>query len=382
VISSSTAERAGVVVAALVWLASPATAWAQDLFEDETEESGNEPADGDEHDGEPEPREDDHAPDDGVATPPSERGGEQTDDRGGSGQGDRAAAESLTRVGEGLIELGRYDEACAKLEQSVEAYPLGDALLLLGECYERLGKLASSWAAYRQAAARYRAMRDAKREVALTRADTLEPKVPKLTLLAKQRVSGMIVVRDDTEFGVGVIGVPLAVDPGRHRLLVRADGYEPWTLELDLQPSERRTIEIPSLVRRTEPTRSVPTTSVRSGRGALFYAGVIVAGAGAASLASGALLAASASRDVSTAESSNDLCGASRSCTPAGRDLVARADRKAIAATTTLAVGAAAVVTGFVLVVVDPGGAQQEVGLTVSPLAGPGVGGITLGGSF
>ncbi|MEQ9319807.1 MAG: hypothetical protein RIF41_11660, partial [Polyangiaceae bacterium] len=299
---------------------------------------------------------------------------------GGRGQGDRAAAESLVRVGKGLIELGRYDEACAKLEQSLEAYALGDAALLLGECYERLGKLASSWAAYRQAAARYRAARDAKREVALTRARRLEPKVPKLTLLTAQRLPGMRIMRDDTEFGVGVLGVPLAVDPGVHRLEVRAHGYEPWVLEVELKPSERRTLDIPTLTRAD--ADETTGAKVYRGRGPLFYAGVIVAGTGVASVASGVLLAASASRDVNTAESTPELCGASRICTPEGRDLVDRADRKAIAATVTLAAGAAAVATGFILVVVDPGASVAEVGVHVGPLVGPGVGGLTLGGSF
>lgn len=378
--SSRIADAFWLALAVGVWLAStPTIAAAQDPFDEPQAEAGEDtdggatveptgPEGSDPEVAEPDP------------PPFTEDPSDSSPDLGGRGQGDRAAAESLARVGEGLMELGRYDEACAKLEQSLEAYALGDAALLLGECYERLGKLASSWAAYRQAAARYRAARDAKREVALTRARRLEPQVPKLTLLTAQRLPGMRILRDDTEFGVGVLGVPLAVDPGAHRFEVRAEGYEPWVLEIDVQPSERRTLDIPALTR-ARPV-STPSAITSRGRGPLFYAGVIVAGTGAASVASGVLLAASASRDVRTAESSPDLCGSDRICTPAGRDLVDRADRKAIAATVTLAVGAAAVATGFILVVVDPGDRGTEVGVHVGPLVGPGAGGLTLGGAF
>lgn len=360
-------------------MASASVASAQDVF-DEPAGAENDAAEGEASDAVTDEGTDETGSTVTETDPPPDDPPESNPDLGGRGQGDRAAADSLARVGKGLIELGRYDEACAKLEQSLEAYALGDAALLLGECYERLGKLASSWAAYRQAAARYRASRDAKREVALTRARQLEPKVPKLTLLTAQRLPGLRIVRDDTEFGVGVLGVPLAVDPGAHRLEVRAHGYQPWVLEIDMKPSERRTLEIPMLTR-AEAQEGV-SVRVHRGRGPLFYAGVIVAGTGAASVASGILLAASASRDVSTAESNPELCGASRTCTPEGRDLVDRADRKAVAATVTLAVGAAAVATGFIFVVVDPGASSADVGLVVSPLAGPGIGGLTLGGSF
>ena len=380
--SSRIADAFGVALAIAIASSSTVVS-AQDIFDESAPESDDGSNDGtDGSDGATDEGTEEASPPPSTATEPASgfEDPESNPDLGGRGQGDRAAAESLVRVGKGLIELGRYDEACAKLEQSLEAYALGDAALLLGECYERLGKLASSWAAYRQAAARYRAARDAKREVALTRARRLEPKVPKLTLLTAQRLPGMRIMRDDTEFGVGVLGVPLAVDPGVHRLGVRAHGYEPWVLEVELKPSERRTLDIPTLTRAD--ADETTGAKVYRGRGPLFYAGVIVAGTGVASVASGVLLAASASRDVNTAESTPELCGASRICTPEGRDLVDRADRKAIAATVTLAAGAAAVATGFILVVVDPGASVAEVGVHVGPLVGPGVGGLTLGGSF
>jgi hypothetical protein len=398
--------RFGRLVVLLVSFSLAGEAYGQERPADtpaEVQESGSEPseeapveADGsaeDESSGEGEAESGEAAESTREVTPSLPvPGADEPEDVGreGRGQGDRAAAESLVRVGRGLMELGRYDEACAKLEQSMDASPSGEAALLLGECSERLGRLAAAWAVYRQAAAHFRASGDSRREVALTRARELEPKVPKLTLRAALRLPKMRIQRDDTDFGIGVLGVPLAVDPGPHRLEVRAEGYEPWTMDLELKPSERRTIEIPALQRLApaEPDSPGSAPARPRGRGPLFYGGVITAGAGAASVAVGALLGASASRDVSAAESSEALCGASRLCTPEGRELVNRADRKAIAATVTLSLGAAAVATGLVLIIADPGESPREGDratgprLDLRPMPTRAGGGLALGGRF
>ena len=302
----------------------------------------------------------------------------------GAGQGDRAAAESLARVGRGLMDLGQYPEACPKLEQSIEAAPSGPTALLLGECLERLGRIASAWASYRQAAALLTAGDDpAAAEMARQHALRLEPLVPKLTISAGSRPPGMEVWRDDTRFGAGVLGVPLAVDPGSLRIEARAPDHRPWSTTVAIRPSERLSVVIPALT----PIGQQPVTvrvDSSSARGGLFLAGVISAGAGIAAMATGALLGASAGRDVNRAEADDALCGAARRCTPAGRELIDEAEAKALGSTLALSLGAVALVGGFVMVLIDPAvgssapetGADSAAALTATPWAGLDGGGM------
>jgi hypothetical protein len=373
-------------------------AWAQpaDLFDDRAEDdkpSGADPDAGDPDAGDPDAGDPDAGdpdagdpdagdpdggdPDggdpDGGNPDGGDPAGDPDDGRAATGQGDHAAAESLARVGKGLMELGQYAEACPKLEQSMDAAADGDVSMLLGECYERQGRLAAAWATYRQGAALLRATGSSRAEVLAARAVALEPKVPKLTLLAREVRPGMRVLRDDTRFGAGILGVPVAVDPGAHRIEVTAEGFQPWSTEIELKASERRTLEIPPL-KRAAPTKP-DAVAVSTGHGSLFYAGVISAGAGAASLAVGALLAASASRDVRVAETNDTFCGPDRLCTQDGLDLIATADAKAIGATVTLSVGAAAIAAGFIMVIVDPGASPAERSLSFAPLVLPKGGG-------
>jgi hypothetical protein len=58
-----------------------------------------------------------------------------------------------------------------------------------------------------------------------------------------------------------------------------------------------------------------------------------------------------AARDVHTAEADGALCGNDKRCTPEGYALIERAEREAIASTTLVAVGTAAVVAGLATLV-------------------------------
>lgn len=286
---------------------------------------------------------------------------------------DRAAAESLRRVGVGLMELGQYEEACPKLEQSMEAAADGETAWALAECFDEQGKLASAWAAYRQARSLLRG--DPRAEEASSRAIDLEPRVPKLTVVPTQALPGVQVWRDGTRFGVGLFGVPLATDPGVHAIEVRADGYAPWSTTVEIKASERVTVQVPALTRvevsvgRDAAATGTPSTVRRDGRDALWYAGLIATGVGVGAVAAGGILGLVASRDVRAAEADDALCGADRRCTPAGLDAIEGADQKATASTVLVASGATVALAGFA-VLLWPRGTVEEVGL-LAPAVGP-----------
>ncbi len=306
-------------------------------------------------------------------------------DQGTAGESDTAAAHSLHQLGEALMRMGDLDEACPKLEQSLAAEVSSETALLLALCHDKQGKLASAWAGYRQAAVMLRAAgRDADAHQAAERALDLGPKVPKLTIVPAQRVPGMEIWRDGVKFGAGVFGVPVAINPGKHTVDVRAAGYQSWSTELSIGANgDRPIVAVPPLRKLSSGPQTGPTTE-GSGRSWLFTTGVISAGAGAASVGLGAILGLVAARDIRTAESDETLCGADRQCSDEGYALVERADREALGATIAIAAGSVAVVAGFVLVVLDTGLQTAEgeedrgVRAQLEPLVGPTINGLSL----
>src|SRR5262245_51965919 len=62
------------------------------------------------------------------------------------------AAEALFQQGRELLELGNYAAACQRFEASQRLDAGLGTLLFLGECYDKLGKSASAWKAFADAA--------------------------------------------------------------------------------------------------------------------------------------------------------------------------------------------------------------------------------------
>jgi len=318
--------------------------------------------------------------------PPTDEEGR---DQATPGESDAAAAQSLHQLGQALMRMGDLDEACPKLEQSLAAEVSPETALLLALCHDKQGKLASAWAGYRQAAVMLKdGGRAADARQAAERALDLEPQVPKLTIVPAQKVPGMEIWRDGVKFGGELFGVPVAINPGKHTVEIRATGFHSWSTEVDVGAAgDRPMVVVPPLAeRQSQPI--TPEAASSSGRGWMFTAGVLTAGAGAASIGLGTILGLVAARDIHTAESDELLCGRDRQCTDEGYALIERADREALGSTIAIAAGSIAVVAGFVLVVVDPYESSEEgkpqLGLEarLTPLVGPTFQGFGVAGRF
>src|SRR6188508_1232334 len=74
-----------------------------------------------------------------------------------SGESRRAAAEALFIEGRRLVAEGKTAEGCAKFAESQALDPGVGTLLNLARCYERIGRTASAWTTYREAASRAQA---------------------------------------------------------------------------------------------------------------------------------------------------------------------------------------------------------------------------------
>jgi serine/threonine-protein kinase len=140
-------------------------------------------------------------------------------------------AEALFSEGKQLLDSGRHAEACPKLAESERLDPAPGTELSLADCYERIGRLASAWVTFRDAAsAAERGGRPEWARFATERARLLEARVNTLTVRATgaARVAGLELTRGGTPLGPSVLGVAVPVDPGNYLLTARAPGRTPW----------------------------------------------------------------------------------------------------------------------------------------------------------
>jgi hypothetical protein len=215
----------------------------------------------------------------------------------------KAAAEALFDEGRDLVGQGQYEAACRRFEQSQAIDPGVGTLLYLGDCYERVGRLASAWAMYREASSAAQASGQAERsQVAFERARRLTPNLSKLAVMnaVENRVDGFEVVINDKHLSPALFGVAFPVDAGRYRLLASAPGHVSWSALIEIKAGgDQQLVQIPAL-----PLASVPAAArtVASAAHAGATTGLPVAsGAAAGGAASGVSPVSSAVPPAATA---------------------------------------------------------------------------------
>jgi len=161
-----------------------------------------------------------------------------------------AGAELLFREGRDLIKHGKLAAGCGKLEASDRLEPSVGTLLNLGDCREKLGQLATAWAAFRRAEAiAHRDGKDRRREAeARRRAARLEGQLPKLEIDVSHPIDDLVVRRDGEVVDPATFGTPLPVDPGMHAIVATAAGHLPWKKTLNID-GRRAQVTVPALDR-------------------------------------------------------------------------------------------------------------------------------------
>jgi hypothetical protein len=150
---------------------------------------------------------------------------------------DKAMAEMLFDQGLASMRQGQYEQACAQLEQSQAVERGIGTMLYLAECYEKLGRTASAWAMFREAASAAGAESQPDRaKQGSARAARLEPLLSKLTIHvpAESRVPGLEVSRDGVAVPNAVYDLALPLDPGDHHVEARATGRVAWSIVVSL----------------------------------------------------------------------------------------------------------------------------------------------------
>jgi hypothetical protein len=168
--------------------------------------------------------------------------------RGARAEGDKTTAEALFSEGRRLMAAGNYAAACEKFASSRKLDDgLGTTLNLAG-CYEKLGRTASAWAEFRDAAATARQTGAREREqFARDRVAALEKKLSRLTLTAAKTEPDERISRDGAVVDRGVLGTAIPVDPGSHVLEAVAPGKKKWSVVIDVRPASQVAVSIPAL---------------------------------------------------------------------------------------------------------------------------------------
>ena len=313
------------------------------------------------------------------------------------------AAESLFREGRALIKQGKLQDGCDKLEASELIEPSVGTLLNIGDCRERLGKLATAWAAFRKAEAMAKQSgKDPKREQeARKRAQRLEPQLPTLTIAVAKPMPGLVIKRNGEKIDTAVLGTDVPVDPGNYRITAEAPGYKPWSLDISLVIRGKRQITIPTLDReapppvavapsnrtidiapapRAEPPvqvvyRPVPVRHTGSSWTTSREAAIGVGAVGALAFGVGAYYGLHANDLESRA---NKVCPGTTCGDPVGLSLNHDAQDSATRANVAFVLGGAAVATATVLWIVGAPDARHEI----RPAIGPDGVGATFSGRF
>lgn len=318
-----------------------------------------------------------------------------------SAQNDKAAAEALFDAGVRLMKQNSFAEACPKLEESERMDPAVGTLLYLGECYERVGRTASAWATFREAASLATNSNQPDRaRVASNRAQELEPKLSRLSVeLAPDvaRIPGVVVKRGTQRLEPSLFGTPLPVDPGEYRIEVTAPGYETWTTPIKVEAGgASASVRVPGLVKGPEVAPAAPPTSqapLKAGadappsksnasppsRGLTTgqTLGLVLGGVGVVGLGLGTYFGV---RTISKNSDAERFCNADNRCNQEGIDLTEKAKQDATSSNIAFAVGGALVAVGGI-VFLSTGHSESER-VTLVPLLGPGTAAASVSGRF
>ncbi len=303
----------------------------------------------------------------------------------GVASADDAAAKALFDQGKTLFAEGKYGEACAKLEASFELSALSSTRGLLGACYEKVGKLASAWAAYRDSAAIAARQGHAERaQAARDKATELEPRLAKVQIDASavRETPGIAIKLDGAAYPLAAMGNELPIDAGPHVLEATADDFKPWKTTIDVQDGERQSVVIAAL--EPDPSRRlmIEARLADERRVAGRRKGIAVGlmGAGGVGIGTAVTLGLLARSQWQRARDAG--CSESGVCpTSAG---AADADGAALKADVATYVGGAGLLligAGIIVYVTTPT-PRSEAELRLTPSVAPGAAGLVLEGRF
>ncbi len=283
-------------------------------------------------------------------------------------------------------DSGKFADACPLFEESLRLdFGLG-TLLWLSDCQEQIGRTASAWAGFKEAAelAANRGEKD-RAKIASERAAKLEPSLSylKVELSAEHAAIGTKLKRNGVAISALTGLDSLAVDPGDQEILAEAPGYKPAKITVTVGKG-------PSVIPVVVPPLEKAPDVVAPERGstidgdAVRISGVIVGGAGLVGLGLGTGFGIHA---IKTYDDALATCvnADPTQCTGEGVALQEDAQRSALISTITFAVGGTLLAGGALLYFLAPSGDPEPRGVTFGlqqVSIGPSEAFLSLGGVF
>lgn len=199
--------------------------------------------------------------------------------------GAKPSAEDLFQQARVLVEQGRYEEACPKLEESHRLEPAVGTQFNLADCYEHVGRTASAHTTFVKVAAIARAAGKFEREkLANERARALEPALAKVHFAVKANAPGLEIRLDDAPLTRQDWQSSLAVDPGSHHVVATAPNHRTFEATVVAKASSTVEVDVPELVD-LRPTATTPAPQASSSQRTLALvtggAGIVALGVGA-----------------------------------------------------------------------------------------------------
>jgi hypothetical protein len=295
-------------------------------------------------------------------------------------QGDdakRSAARSFATDGLAAYNAGQYEKAIdlfSRAEALVHAPP---HQLYIARASVKVGKLVHAKELYVKitreelGSGAPKAFADAQASAASELAG-IEARIPKVTInVTGAGAASAKVTMDGAEVPAALIGAPQPVDPGAHVLRATAEGYQPASdvrLDIAEKASESATLVVDTPVR-TEPVATVTTSTKSEGPSGFRKVSPFLAfGVGVAGIAVGTVFMFKNRGDRDDADA---ICAGGR-CPSARRSEIEDLDQSADKAETLsligYGVGAAGIIAGAVLLIVNGASSSETTtGLVVTP---------------
>ncbi len=219
-----------------------------------------------------------------------------------------SGADVLFEAARAAMNEGNYDVACQKFEESNRLERAPGTLLNLGNCEEKRGRVASSWARYTEAMDMLMP-NDPRYGFGKKKAEALENRVPRLTVyLSKTAPPGTTVTRNGKEW-VESFGVPVHLDPQAYVIVVSAPGHESATYELVMLEGDIKTLTVGpgDALPDKAPSVTTRTVVVADESAQRRQWGLIIGGIGAAAAVAGITFGVLAYNDYQTVQEHCDV---------------------------------------------------------------------------
>jgi hypothetical protein len=308
----------------------------------------------------------------------------------------QAQGRALFNDGVTLFNRGEFEAACPKFEASLKQFPGLGTRGKLAECYEKLGRYASAWSAYRDVAQLAARGGDPTREqVARTRAKSLEPKLSyvTITLAPANDAPGLVIQRAGTEVERAKLGSAEPVDPGAITIEVSAPNRKTLTIQITAMQGESTTVEIPALVPiervvAPAPAPPPPPTTTMAEPSTVYGdppawqkpVGLVLVGAGVLGLGVGGIFGLAAQSKYDGAFDGGGCDRPTKQCNAPGQSTVEDARSKAALSTILFAAGGALAIAGAVVFLTAPSSKPRAV--RILPTTHAGGAGLSLSGAL